>query len=386
MLGFSLLSQGCFRSRMLSRKVCPPGSTNCTPGSSRSGDASADAVHDLLGDSQSGLGSDGKRDASNGSLRDSNGDGPRGTGGDALADVPASGLRDVASEAVRDGQRDGNSNTADGRRNDLLGSDSRNDGGRDGQLDVPSDLVRDGRFDVPADRVPDGVICSKSEICGNNIDDDCNGLADCKDPACQSDPSCINKKKETCDNGIDDDGNGLIDCKDPACFGDKACTVPGKEICNNNLDDDDDGLIDCADPDCTKDPSCVVSPGKEICDNGKDDNGDGLIDCTDPQCKTFPVCLQAACTEDEDFGTIASSGDSKTRTISTVGATASYNTCASSPGGVARVAGFSLTATADVKLDFSQDKGSAHVVSLFRAGVGQSCDQNLVKCLDARDQ
>ncbi len=253
-------------------------------------------------------------------------------------------------------------------------------GPRDGGFDRALDLFGDAR---PGDR-PAEVACGTREICDNGIDDDCNGLTDCYDSACKSLPICIDKKKEICNNGIDDDGNGLIDCRDPACFGDPACFVPGHEICNNGIDDDDDGLVDCQDPDCFADPTCIVHPGTEICDNGIDDNGDGLVDCSDPQCKSFPACLSAACRADVDFGAVASSGASVTRTFSTVGATASYSTCAP-PGGVARVASFSLAAAADVKLDFEQGKGSAHVVAVFRAGVGQPCDvqSNLVYCLAA---
>ncbi len=229
------------------------------------------------------------------------------------------------------------------------------------------------------------TICGSIETCDNGRDDDCNGLVDCEDTACQSQPSCFTRKKESCDNGIDDDGNGLVDCKDPACLGDPACFVPGHEICNNNLDDDDDGLVDCADSDCTADPVCVPKQGNEICDNGKDDNDDGLADCTDPQCKEFPACLSSACIVDVDFGSIASSGASVTRTLSTIGATASYSTCAP-PGGVARVGSFTLADQADVKLDFTQPSGAAHVVALYRAGVGQACDQNLVDCLRVDDE
>ncbi len=333
LLGLSLASVGCFRSRMLG----PHKGTTTTP--------QADAAPPE---------------------RDAIGDGPR------------------ADNALPDGPRDGKADAGDAGVREVPG-DARADGGRDGTGDLLADSVRDARLDRPSDRGADTVVCGAVEICGNGTDDDCNGLSDCKDPACMTEPSCIDRKKETCDNGIDDDDNGLIDCNDPACFGDKACTVPGKEVCNNNLDDDEDGLVDCKDPDCASDPTCKVTPGDEICDNGRDDNGDGLADCSDPKCVTFPACLQAACVEDVDFGTIASAGDSKTRTVSTVGATASYSTCAP-PGGVARVAGFSLAAAADVRLDFTQDKGSAHVVSLFRAGVGQACDQNLVKCLDAGDK
>ena len=358
------------------KKVCPPGDTSCTSTSSQNGDASAGTLRDVLSDSQ----------------RDSGGDGRRDTGGDAPADglrdigaeAPTDGLRDSGAEAVRDGLRDTNTDAGDGGPGDLPDG-SRGDGVRDGVLDGPTDPVRDGRPDASSDRSPDGIACGKSEICGNGSDDDCNGLIDCYDPACQSDPTCIDRKKEVCDNGLDDDGNGLIDCKDPACFGDKACTVPGKEVCNNNLDDDDDGLVDCQDPDCAKDPTCIVQPGDEICDNGKDDNGDGLVDCSDPKCKSFPACLQAACVADVDFGSIASSGASITRTISTVGATASYSTCAP-PGGVARVGGFSLAATADLRVDFTQPANAAHVLALFRAGVGQTCDQNPVDCLRVGDK
>jgi len=237
-------------------------------------------------------------------------------------------------------------------------------GVRDGGLDGG-----DARRDSPGDR-PSDVVCGTREICDNGIDDDCNGLADCFDSACRDLPACIDRKKEICNNGIDDDGNSLIDCKDPACFGDPACFVRGHEICNNGLDDDDDGLVDCNDPDCAKDPTCVVNPVNEICDNGIDDNKDGLVDCADPQCKSFPACLRAACTPDVDFGAIAGSGASVTRTMSTVGATTSYGTCAP-PGGVGRVGSFSLAASADVKLDFSQGSSSAHVVAVFRAGWGR---------------
>jgi hypothetical protein len=348
----AMLPSGCFRSRMLNpHKACPAGDPSCnvTPSSKR--DAGRDGPSDGV-DSQL----DGKRDV--------------------VSDGAQDGLRDANSDGPRDGARDG--------IGDLPG-DGRADGSRDGLSDGVSDGNRDLRTDSPTDRVPDSFVCSTSELCSNGIDDNCNGLIDCFDKGCQSDPACIDHKKETCDNGIDDDDNGLVDCKDPACFGDKACVVPGKEICNNNLDDDNDGLVDCADPDCAKDKTCVVQPGDEICDNSKDDNGDGLVDCTDPKCKTFPACLGAACKVDEDFGAIAPSGANVTRTMSTVGATASFATCAS-PGGVARVASFSLAAAADVKLDFTQAAGAAHVVALYRAGVGQTCDQNLVDCLRVGDK
>jgi len=134
-------------------------------------------------------------------------------------------------------------------------------------------------------------------------------------------------------------------------------------------------------PDCAKDTTCVVNPAqRDLRQTASTTTRTGWWTAAIPSCKSFPACLRAACTPDVDFGAIASSGASVTRTMSTVGATASYGTCAP-PGGVGRVGSFSLAASADVKLDFSQGSSSAHVVAVFRAGVGQACDQNRVDCL-----
>lgn len=345
-VAFAALPAGCFRSKMGTTKDCRPGSAGCPATNSGNKDASAP---------------DEARDGSRDGVRDGVADGPR--DGMAHSDGP----RDLG-----DGPRDSR-------------SDGPLDARRDGPSDGKRDLSGDARRDVTGDRGSEVPVCGSREICGNGIDDDCNGLADCFDRTCQNEPACIDRKKESCANGVDDDDNGLVDCKDPACFGDKACIVPGREICNNNLDDDDDGAVDCSDSDCSSDPSCKPQPGNEICDNGKDDNGDRLVDCSDAQCKTFPACLQAACVADADFGAIASSGASVTLTLSTNDAVASYGTCAP-PGGVARVAGFGLAASADLKIDFGQSAGSAHVVALYRAGVGQTCDQNPVDCLKVGDK
>jgi hypothetical protein len=191
-------------------------------------------------------------------------------------------------------------------------------------------------------------------------------------------------RREICANGIDDNCNGLVDCADPGCFGDVACAKPGREICNNGIDDNDNGLVDCADPECFASIVCQPTMGHEICDNGVDDNGDGLVDCADPRCTTFPACLNATCAADVDFGTIASHDAKIARTVDTKGSTQAFATCAT-PGGDGRVGSFVLTETTDVRLDFSQTSGSAHVVALFRAGAGQACDRNSVACVNAGD-
>jgi len=195
--------------------------------------------------------------------------------------------------------------------------------------------------------------------------------------------SCMSRQ-EICNNNVDDNCNNLADCSDPSCFGDPHCVPPGQEICNNNLDDDGDGLVDCADPDCMGSLACRPTMGTEICDNGVDDNNDKLVDCADPQCTMFRGCLTVSCTVDVDFGTIATHGATVSRSMDTTGGNAGYATCAPS-GGLGRVGRFQLDATADVRLDFKQGANSAHVVGLFRAGANQTCDRNQVSCVDAAD-
>lgn len=73
--------------------------------------------------------------------------------------------------------------------------------------------------------------CLCVDICGDGLDNNCNGTAD--------ETGCVAKclPAEICGNGIDDDCNCVIDeCK--------------KEICGNGIDDDGDGLIDGDDPAC----------------------------------------------------------------------------------------------------------------------------------------
>jgi hypothetical protein len=195
---------------------------------------------------------------------------------------------------------------------------------------------------------------------------------------------CPTGNREICGNKIDDDCNGLTDCADPACFGDPSCSTPGQEICNNGIDDDGDGLIDCQDPDCFSNIVCKPATGTEICDNGVDDNGNGLVDCLDPMCATFPACLTVNCSPDTDFGTLATHGASVKRTLDTTGAPQGYATCAPT-GGRGRVGRFELDATADVRLDFSQVSGTAHVVGLFQAGANETCDRNPITCLQVGD-
>jgi hypothetical protein len=132
------------------------------------------------------------------------------------------------------------------------------------------------------------------EVCGDGADNDCNGVADCNDPACDGVPNCacVARGTEDCKNGIDDDCDGQLDCNDASCAQTAACgcdaSVP--ENCGNGIDDDCDGVIDCQDSDCAGAPVCSCH-GLENCLDGIDNDCDGLVDCADPSCSIFPQCL-----------------------------------------------------------------------------------------------
>lgn len=69
-----------------------------------------------------------------------------------------------------------------------------------------------------------------------------------------------------CTDGLDDDCDGLIDCVDNDCDTDPACDCPASEtLCADGLDDDCDGDIDCDDADCAEDPACACLPVGAAC-------------------------------------------------------------------------------------------------------------------------
>jgi hypothetical protein len=144
------------------------------------------------------------------------------------------------------------------------------------------------------------------EDCDNGADDDCDTIVDCFDSDCAGTPACGCSASESgkCGNGFDDDCDGAFDCDDADCFSDPLCQCQAQiEICTNDADEDCDLLIDCADPDCDgMFPCACVPPGSpEVCSDNMDNDCDALVDCADPQCIASPAC-QSCTPEDCDDG------------------------------------------------------------------------------------
>jgi cysteine-rich repeat protein len=99
---------------------------------------------------------------------------------------------------------------------------------------------------------------------------------------------------------VDNNGNGLVDCDDSDCASDPACF---EFECNDYLDDDGDGQTDCLDPDCNGLPQC-----QELCSDGIDNDGDTLVDCFDVACRGSALCPQQRCAGLGTYAFIAGNG------------------------------------------------------------------------------
>ena len=144
-----------------------------------------------------------------------------------------------------------------------------------------------------------GAVLPEAEVCGNMIDEDCDGGIDEEfcDEACT--PTTGDETGGDLCNGIDDDCDGSVDestdgdaCGDPACGGagrtechaGRIICIGGLEVqderCGNGLDDDCDGSTD--------EGSCMTcSETRDDC-NGIDDDCDGTIDEDRPRQRNRP--------------------------------------------------------------------------------------------------
>jgi hypothetical protein len=134
----------------------------------------------------------------------------------------------------------------------------------------------------------------EEEVCGDFIDNDCDGLLDNVDDDGDGwfAPECLG---DDCDDndpavnpGTDDDGDGSHACED--CDDADATVLPGgAEVCGDGLDQDCDGedlpadvdddgepSEECGGDDCDDEDPSVYPDAEELCD-GVDLNCDGLI-------------------------------------------------------------------------------------------------------------
>lgn len=143
---------------------------------------------------------------------------------------------------------------------------------------------------------------SRTEVrCRDGFDDDCDGLLDCADPDCAGRPFCqdaggpsvdaggpsvdagvdgglvicLNAESSLalCRNNVDDDCDGLADCADPDCVG------PTGECCNG-IDDTGEGIIDELACPCRTDPQCGGAGLPQVC-------YEAVGRCA-PSCRIFP--------------------------------------------------------------------------------------------------
>lgn len=169
---------------------------------------------------------------------------------------------------------------------------------------------------------PDDMMCMTFEntinLCSDGLDNDNDGLVDCKDPDCMAVTICWENTLLACNDLYDNDQDGLIDCYDPDCWQFSRCQEK-EELCSDGKDNDGDGLVDCADPGCSASAHCFEN-SPITCSDGLDNDNDGLIDCQEASCRRFIVCSEysaSACSDgiDNDFDGLVDCADSNCRTL-----------------------------------------------------------------------
>jgi len=207
-----------------------------------------------------------------------------------------------------------------------------------------------------------------TEVCGDGIDQDCNGMDDqldgdgdgyeaipCGGTDCDDTDPALNP-------GTDADGDGedsCVDCDDA----DPAVNTSANEICNG-IDDNCDTIIDSIDADADGDPA--PGCGGNDCDDSDptvdsvtDDDGDGFAtcdDCDDTAAGTFPGAPEVCDQVDTDCDTLLDVDDMDIGavTASVSGGSAPINAAPSTATSTATVAaGVGALTDLDVTLNIT---------------------------------
>jgi len=176
---------------------------------------------------------------------------------------------------------------------DVAPLDSNNQPNPDGQINVGDALVILRMALGIIDQVTPGPM---------DVDDDGDGFTENQGDCNDNNPNINPEATEICNDNIDNDCDGYIDCKDQDCFSDPAC-----KPCT---DDDHDGYYlesDCGTAVDCNDNNANINPGAtEICNDTKDNDCDGYADCDDPDCLSDFACKP--CTDYDHDGYYSESG------------------------------------------------------------------------------
>lgn len=142
--------------------------------------------------------------------------------------------------------------------------DKDNDGYRSDHCENGDDCSDDPNVDPNAHLVNPGFVENTYGLCHDNIDNDCDAVADCVDSSCRDAGHCNCTQTETCDDLENDDS----DC---------------------------DGFPNCVDSDCSQHPNCQIGGGGWECDpfcqGGMRGNDNPSPDSVDPCCILTPIVI-----------------------------------------------------------------------------------------------